>query len=83
MNLRQMKVGEKATAKLITTNKGAVYEVFNVVKDIEEITKELKFQANQAKRDPDDSAQVFLDAVMANFFRLEGIMKRAKKDLGI
>jgi len=89
MKLRGKKEMSKAKEFLhnveerITTNKESVFEVLNIAKDIEEITKELKFQANQAKRDPDQAAEQMLNRVIAEFFKLERIIKKAKKDLGI
>lgn len=65
------------------TNKDRVFELLNSVADMEEIVKELKFKANQAKRNPDDSAQEMIEAVTANLLRLEKCTEQLKKKLGI
>ena len=65
------------------TNKDSVFEVINAVREYDEIVKELKFQANNAKRDPDSSAQELLDAVEANLQRLERLTTTLRKKLGL
>ena len=68
---------------VIFTNKESVFEVSNAVQEYDEIIKELKFQANNAKRDPDESAQQMLDAVEVNLFRLERLTDKLRKKLGL
>jgi hypothetical protein len=73
----------KILASTNLTNKDSVFDVINAVSDYEEIVKELKFQANNAKRDPDKSAQELLDIVEINLYRLERLTTKLRKKLGI
>ena len=68
---------------ITVTNKESLYEVLKYVDDMEEIVKEIKFQANNAKRDPDKSGQELLDAVQANLFRIERTTEKLSKTLSL
>jgi len=74
-----------ATSKYgpLTTNKEVVFETFEIIRDYEEILKEMKFQANHAKRDPDESALAFMNALESEFYKLERLTKKSKKILGL
>ena len=65
------------------TNKESVFEVLNAVSEYDDVVKELKFQAQQAKQNPDASAQEMLDSVQANILRMERITAKLKKELGL
>lgn len=63
------------------TNKEMMFEVLNYAEDIEEATKEIRFQVTQARRDPDESAQDLLNAVKANIYKIERIINKINKDV--
>jgi hypothetical protein len=73
----------KILASPTFTNKDSVFEVINAVEEYDEIVKELKFQANSAKKDPDKSAQEMLDAVEVNLQRLERLTAKLRNKLGL
>lgn len=61
------------------TNKETVHDLMNLVAEYEYAVKELKFQGNQAKRDPDASAQEMMDAVEANLQRMDRVTAKIRK----
>ena len=68
---------------MVTTNRESMFDVKNLADDIEQAAKELRFQANQAKRDPDEAAYYLLEATKVELYKLERLIKKARKTLMI
>lgn len=65
------------------SNEGVVTSLSNAISDLTEVVKELKFQYNHAKQDPDKFAYEMQTAVEKEIMTAEGILKNLKKDLGM
>ena len=70
---------KKVEGEMTLTNKDSVYAVLGTADAFEEIVKELRFQANSAKRDPDKLAQELLDAVQVNLDRMDQLVSKLRK----
>jgi GTP-dependent phosphoenolpyruvate carboxykinase len=65
------------------TNKESMFVVRGIAEDLKSVADELKFQVNQAKRDPDKEAEVLLNKTLVELFKVERIVKKARKELDI
>ena len=65
------------------TNEEVVFEAKALSQKLEEIAKELDFQANQAKRDQMVMHKLYLDKTLTELLRLEILISSARSKIGI
>jgi len=76
--LSKVKKINQVTATALT-NKEVVFDILDSLEEYEAIGEEIKFQANQAKRDPDEQAEVLHNSLEANLLRVERWAERLRK----